>query len=246
MKKITYFVLLAFIWVLLVSCSNKTGLEEEHVIRKREVSSKIDMNLVNGIVGNWIGDPDASYPEYGKRIIVEENGYIIFGDEKLQITDTKDNVVLTQTNEEKPFFYDFELNGDKLRVNPWYPVPKGMTGGSLKPMEYTRDTGRIIDISEIYGEWQSVDEKEAYSVSIKEESSGLIKIVDNLENKDSQILKIEEILENEITALSRDSKIRYTFIFSENQMTLSFVENTDLIADKTVEERRIKLTKIIN
>lgn len=113
-------------------------------------------------------------------------------------------------------------------------------------MEYTRDTGRIIDISEIYGEWQSVDEKEAYSVSIKEESSGLIKIVDNLENKDSQILKIEEILENEITPLSRDSKIRYTFIFSENQMTLSFVENTDLIADKTVEERRIKLTKLIN
>ena len=62
MKKITHFVLLAFIWGLLVSCSNKTGLEEEHVIRKREVSSEIDMNLVNGIVGNWIGDPDASYP----------------------------------------------------------------------------------------------------------------------------------------------------------------------------------------
>lgn len=222
MKKITLLIVYSCLSFLLVSCSNKKGVGEEEIIVKREVSSKIDMDLVSKLVGNWKGDSDASYPAYGKRTIIEKNGYIFYDNQKLQITDAEKDIIYTQTPEEKPFFYDFRLTGNKLDVLPSYPVPEGMTGGDLMPSQYVKDNGTEIDSSELFGEWQSVDELEVYNISIKQISDGVISYTDNLENKDSQVLIVQKNLEGSISNLTEDERAIYYFQMLENDMIEAF------------------------
>jgi hypothetical protein len=112
MKRIVLLIVCSCLSFLLISCSNKKGLEEEEIIGIREVSSKIDMDLVSKLVGNWKGDIHASYPAYGKRTIIGRDRYIFFDNQKLQITNTENNLIYTQTSEEKPFYYDFRLTGN--------------------------------------------------------------------------------------------------------------------------------------
>ncbi len=218
MKRIVLLIVFSCLSFLLVSCSNKKGLEEEEIIGKRVLSSKIDMDLVNKIVGNRKGDPDTSYPAYGKRTITGKDGYIFFDNQKLQITNTENNVIYTQTSEEKPFYYDFRVIGNKLEVLPSYPVAKGMTGGDLMPIQYVRDDETKIDSSELFGEWQSVDELETHYISIKQVSDGVISYADNLENKDSQILIVQKNLKGTISTLTEDERAIYYFQMLENNM----------------------------
>ena len=218
MKKITLLIVYSCLSFLLVSCSNKKVLEEEEIIGKREVSSKIDMDLVSKLVGNWKGDTHASYPAYGKRTIIGRDRYIFFDNQKLQITNTENNLIYTQTSEEKPFYYDFRLTGNKLEVLPSYPVPEGMKGGDLMPSQYIKDDETEIDSLELFGEWQSVDQLEAYYISIKQVSAGVISYADNLENKDSQILIVQKNLKGTISTLTEDERANYYFQMFENNM----------------------------
>lgn len=234
MKKTIWLSFILSLTVIMIFCSNKKGLEEESFSDKREVSSEINLELVNSLVGDWIGDVNGNYPGYGKRTITEKNGYIYFKDEKLQICDTIDNVVLTQTDEESPFFYDFKINEEKLTVYPSYPVPKGMVGGSLAPMEFVRDDGAMIDVPDLYGEWQSIEESSNSNLLIEPVSEGLIQYADNVEKKESQTLTIEEMTENSIVALSEDKTSSYMFTFNnkdELTVLVGAYSNDDILKE---------------
>lgn len=219
MKKVMMLVVFLFIILMATSCSNKKGIEEEKVRDKRverEISSKIDLDLVRELEGNWKGDVDASYPAYGMRTIIGKDGYIFYDNQKLQITDAEDNVIYTQTSEENPFYYDFRLTGNKLDVLPSYPVLEGMTGGSLMPSQYVRDNEIKKDSSQLIGEWQSVDESENYYVYIKQVSDGVISYADNLEKKDSQILIEQKNSKDSISTLTEDERVIYYFQMLES------------------------------
>ena len=234
MKKAIWLSFILSLTVIMISCSNKKGLEEESFSDKREVSSELNLELVNSLVGDWIGDANGNYPGYGKRTITENNGYIYFKDEKLQIYDTIDNVVLTQTDEESPFFYDFKVNKEKLTVYPSYPVPEGMVGGSLAPMEFVRDDGAMIDVTDLYGEWQSIEESSNSYLLIEPVSEGLIQYADNVEKKESQTLTIEEMTENSIVALSEDKTSSYMFTFNnkdELTVLVGAYSNDDILRE---------------
>ncbi|MHC5374879.1 hypothetical protein ACYSNU_13880 [Enterococcus sp. LJL120] len=209
MRKKFWLVCILFMILLLSSCSNNGGLEE------REVASTIDTELVTKITGDWLGDTTANYPAQGKFTIVEKGGYVFFDGNKLHVIDTINNEIHTQTDGEKPFYYDFKLNDNKLTVYPSYSVPEGMAGGSLAPMDLVRDDEKTTDISTLYGEWVSVEESETYYMSIEKVSDNSIRYADNLENTDSQILEIEEVSRESVTALTEDEASCYSFILSD-------------------------------
>lgn len=215
MKKIIGLVLFLCIILMTTSCSNKKGIEEENV--KREVSSKIDMDLVEKLEGSWVSDSDANYPAQGKRFIIRKKGYVFYDNNKLQIVNTVDDVILTQTEEDKPFYYDFKIDGNKLTVYPSYPVPEGMTGGDLAPREYMRDDEINTDTSLLFGEWQSIDEPEIYYISIGKVSDSIIKYADNLEYKDSQILIEQKSSKDSISTLTEDERAIYHFRMLESE-----------------------------
>lgn len=214
MKKKILFLL--FVPLLLLSCSN----ENDEIQYKRKIVSKIDMDLVDKLVGKWMGQDEGAHGEY---IISEIEGYIYFREEKLQITDTIDDFIYTQTEEENPFYYDFKVTNNKLEVFPSYPVAKGTTGGNLAPMELIREATVMANISLLIGDWISETESESYYISISKNSEDSINYSDNLENRDSQILKIEEISENLISVLTEDKSSRYEFIFSESDKITAFM-----------------------
>ncbi|MDT2814777.1 hypothetical protein [Vagococcus carniphilus] len=135
--KVKMLTVLLSISLFLISCSNKNELEE--ATKKRNVSSEIDAKLVENVVGEWVGDIADNYPTYGKFTITEKNQSLFFDDKKLKITKTIDNIIFTQTEEEKPFYYDFKVIDKKLTVYPSYSTRKGFTGGSLAPMELIKD-----------------------------------------------------------------------------------------------------------
>lgn len=252
MKKTIWLSFILSLTVIMISCSNKKGLEEESFSDKREVSSELNLELVNSLIGDWIGDGNGNYPGYGKRTIIEKDGYIYFGDEKLQIYDTIDNVVLTQTDEESPFFYDFKINEEKLTVYPSYPVPEGMVGGSLAPMEFVRDDGVMIDVTDLYGEWQSIEESSKSYLWIEPVSEGLIQYADNVEKKESQTLTIEEMTENSIVALSEDKTSSYMFTFNNRDELTVLVgahSNDDILKEEDIPgglSVPVKYKRIIN
>lgn len=124
--------------VLLVSCSQKYSSKED-VSNKREFSSKIGIDLVDMLIGDWLGDEAKSYEVEGYYKILVSNSYVYFNEKEFQITDTKDNVVFTQTKEDNPFYYDFQITDIKLEVLPLYPVPKGSNRGSLMTMRLVRE-----------------------------------------------------------------------------------------------------------
>lgn len=125
------------IFILLIfgvsSCAKKNETNT-----KREVSSEINMEVVNNVLGEWVRKPDVNYPGEETITITLENNLIIFEDKTLQIVETTNNIVQTQTSEDKPFYYDFKVEGDELTVYPSYPVPKGDVGGDLAPMTFNR------------------------------------------------------------------------------------------------------------
>lgn len=217
MKKVSFLMLFLCMILGLSSCSNKKGFEEEEFRDKREVSSKFDRDLVKKLEGGWVSDADGNYPAYGKRIIAEKGDYIFYDNQKLQITDAENNIVYTQTSGEKPFYYDFRLSDNKLEVLPSYPVPKGMTGGSLAPIQYVRDEQFENNISILLGEWQSVDESSTYYISIKQISDGVISYAGNLKNKDSQILIVQENFEDSISTLTEDERAIHHFRMLESE-----------------------------
>ena len=135
--KVKMLTVLLSISLFLISCSNKNELEE--AADKRNVSSEIDAKLVKNVVGEWVGDTAGNYPTYGKFTITEKNQSLFFDDKKLRITKTIDGIIFTQTEEEKPFYYDFKVIDKKLTVYPSYSTRKGFTGGSLAPMELIKD-----------------------------------------------------------------------------------------------------------
>lgn len=240
MKKNICLIIILCLSVILVSCSNKKNL----VNNKREVSSKIDSDLVQQLVGTWEGDGDANYPAYGKYTIEEKDGYLFFDEEKLQIVNTEDNEIFTQTKEENPSYYDFKLNDNKLTVYPSYPVPEGTTGGNLAPMGLVREDDLSIDLSMLVGKWESIDEQEIYYIIIEKVSDSTIKFANNLQNNNNEFLEIEEISKNSILALTSDNKTRYTFIFSEKGEMTSFVGvNADFYKDEKLENTPVGLSK---
>lgn len=127
MKRNGYVLLLLICSLLLISSN------------RRVTSSEIDVKLIDDLVGDWKGDVSGTYPAYGEVTITEKNKYLYFKDEKLQIINTLGNTVFTQTNEAKPFYYDFEVRENKLTVYQSYSVSKGTTGGELAPIEYMRE-----------------------------------------------------------------------------------------------------------
>lgn len=135
--KVKMLTILLFISLFLISCSNKNELEE--AANKRNVSSEIDAKLVEKVVGEWVGDTTGNYPTYGKFTITEKNKHLFFDDKKLQITETIDGIIFTQTEEEKPFYYDFKVIDNKLTVYLSYPTKKGFTGGDLASMALIKD-----------------------------------------------------------------------------------------------------------
>ena len=251
MKKIVYALFISSICLMLVSCSNKRGLEEEEVIKEEEVSTEIDKQLVQQLANNWIGEAEGNYPELAKSDIVEKEGYLFFDNKKLKIISATGNEIFTETEEEKPWHYVFEIEDDQLTVYPSYTVPEGMSGGALAPMTFTRDTGEEMAISTLFGEWQSVEEPGVYYMSIREASDGLINYADNLEQKDSQMLKIEKISNDSILALTEDESSFYQFIFSDkNEITAFMGVNSDYFAKKGEEipdgmSKPIKYKRII-
>ena len=137
MRRILYVLTVISTVVLLVSCSHKDSSKEK-VSNKRDVSSKIDTDLVESLIGDWVGDESSSYKTAGNYKLSASDRYVYFDEMKLQITDTIDNMVYTQTIEDQPFYYDFRITDNKLDVLPSYPVPKEMVGGSLAPLALVR------------------------------------------------------------------------------------------------------------
>lgn len=233
MKKRICFISLVSFFLLLAACSNKKELVEEE---RRKVSSNFDMKLVEQVVGDWRPDADASYPAQRKSTIVLEDGYLIFDDNQLEIVETIEHTLLTQTNEEKPFYYDFSINENKMSVYPSYPVPKGSVGGSLMPMEFIRDDKSAVQLSDLYGKWESIEESETYYISISETIEGSVKYADNLENKNSEELNIEEIRKDSISFLTKDKELRYYFSFQDDNHIEAFKEvNASYYAEKKEE-----------
>lgn len=249
-KKIIYLLLLSCFILVVSSCSNKKDLKNDETEFKREVSSEIDDDLVEQLVGTWKNDATANYPAQKTSTIHVEDGYIFFDDEKLQITSTNDNQIFSQTDGEKPFYYNFEIDKNKLTVCPSYPVPKGSVGGDLAPMEYIKDE-TLVDISMIVGDWKSVEESETYYIRIEKNSDNSILYADNLEKKDIQLLKIDDISNDSISALTEDESSRYSFIISnENEITAFMAVNPDYYTEKGEEipvgtSKPIKYKKIV-
>lgn len=134
MKKIVKVLLVISIFLILVSFSTKSEQSKEN-----QAPSTIDSFLVEQLNSEWIGDSDANYPAQGRKTITQKNGYVYFENEKLQIIETRADIIFTQTKEDNPLFYDFKINKNKLKVLPWHPVSKGKSGGDLKLLEYMRD-----------------------------------------------------------------------------------------------------------
>ena len=121
---------------------------------------------------------------------------------------------------------------------------------STKKTESTKDSSRAsettssttktasteeIDVTKLYGDWESEGEAETYYMSIKEAGANQIEFADNLAGKDSQILTIDTNADKTITALTSDKANRYQFIFSEdNKITSLNGVNTELKTNKNL------------
>ncbi len=95
----------------------------------------------------------------------------------------------------------------------------------INPKEESTDTThqtRERNIDFICGEWQSINKDDDYYMVIDKINDKTIKYSDNLERKDSQELPIEEVSKDSVTALTKDEKNRYSFIYSKNDTLMSF------------------------
>lgn len=99
---------------------------------RREVSKDINTELVKKVTGAWLGEGEKEKKIYD---ITYKKQTLWINQEELEVTETKDNLVLTQTKKEKPFFYDFKIEGENITVMPSYPVPEGQSGGQLAPIK---------------------------------------------------------------------------------------------------------------
>lgn len=78
-----------------------------------------------------------------------------------------------------------------------------------------------INIDFLYGEWESIDEDTEDYMVIDKINDDTIKYFDNLDRKNSKVLKIKEASENSVTALTKDERTSYNFILSEDGKTLT-------------------------
>ncbi|MBO0476790.1 hypothetical protein DOK76_06895 [Vagococcus sp. DIV0080] len=106
----------------------------------------------------------------------------------------------------------------------------------MNPKEESTNTTsqtREINIDFICGEWQSINEDDDYYMVIDKINDKTIKYSDNLERKGSQELTIEEVSKDSVTALTKDEKNRYIFIYSKNDTLTSFFGvNSSYYSDK--------------
>lgn len=127
-------------------------------------------------------------------------------------------------------------------------IQTNLTKESNTTVDTTEETVQKerINIDFLYGEWESIDEYTEDYIVIDKLNDDTIKYSDNLERKDSQELKIEEISKDSITALTKDEKTRYRFIFSkEGKLTSFFGVNGDYYADEKPENIPAGLSKPI-
>lgn len=108
--------------VILGACSKQEKL------KRREVSKDINTELVKKVAGAWLGEGEKEKKVYD---ITYNKQALWINQEELEVTETKENLVLTQTKKEKPFFYDFKIEGENITVMPSHPVPEGQSGGQL-------------------------------------------------------------------------------------------------------------------
>ncbi|HCM88723.1 MULTISPECIES: hypothetical protein [Vagococcus] len=122
----------------------------------------------------------------------------------------------------------------------------GVNQSSSKKTEESNENGNRLKISDLAGNWQSQHEPEKYYLSIEKKSSDSIEYADNLEGKEPQLLQLESISQDVISALSEDKETRFTFTFSaENTITASFGVNEAFFSDKKQEDRPVGLSKPI-
>jgi hypothetical protein len=126
MKKQIKGLLVISLIIVLGACSK----QEKQV--RREVSKDINTELVKKVTGAWLGEGEKEKKIYD---ITYKKKALWINQEELEVTETKDNLVLTQTKKEKPFFYDFKIEGENITVMPSYPVPEGQSGGQLAPIK---------------------------------------------------------------------------------------------------------------
>ncbi|MGM0124320.1 hypothetical protein IGI37_001697 [Enterococcus sp. AZ194] len=227
MKKIVIGGVILASVMLLVACSNSEASTQETTQAADDKIVKINKNLSSQLVGKWFLHTDGEAKEYE---ISESEGYVYFDGEKLKVTETTGNHIHTQTEEKQPLDYVFRLEENKVTVLPSYEVSEGSVGGSLAPIELNRDAVKQVNINktsstmaeftDLIGEWKSEEEQKTYYIrlSLENETEQTLRYVDNLDGKDSQLLKVEEVSNQVMTALTEDESSRYFFDFSEKNI----------------------------
>ncbi|MBO0476289.1 DUF4362 domain-containing protein [Vagococcus sp. DIV0080] len=171
MKRISRVVIAFSLLFLLTSCGSKDKEEP----KKREVAERINWELVKQVSGVWLGEGEKEKKVY---TIAFKDHELFINNEALEVTGTEKNMVLTQTEKGKIFFYDFQIEGDELTVMPSFPVKEGQTGGVLAPFklvpiqhkEVEKRNGHEEDVVTYEKAWQDMyalyNEQTPFSLSI--------------------------------------------------------------------------------
>lgn len=134
MKKQFKVLLIISLLAVLGACSK----QEKQV--RREVSKDINTELVKKVTGAWLAEGEKENKVYD---ITYKKEALWINQEELEVTETENNLVLTQTKKGKLYFYDFQIEGNNITVLPSFPVPEGQVGGVLAPIKlipiYTKE-----------------------------------------------------------------------------------------------------------
>ena len=137
-----------------------TGCGKKEVpVKRREISSELDKELIKKLSGTWLGEGEKEKKIYD---IQADNKEIKINDELLEVTETDNNWVKSQTKSGKIFFYDFEINEKELTVYPSFPVEEGQVGGVLAPFKL-----KPIESQEISVRNSNKEEMKKYEDTLK-------------------------------------------------------------------------------
>ena len=137
-----------------------TGCGKKEVpVKRREISSKLDTELVNKLSGTWLGEGEKEKKIYD---IQADDKEIKINDELLEVTETDNNWVKSQTKSGKIFFYDFEIGESDLIVYPSFPVEEGQVGGVLAPFKL-----KPVESQEISVHHSNNEEMKKYEDALK-------------------------------------------------------------------------------